>query len=394
MAIDDSFYTDQGLDFMPRIKYLLNPPTEEDKEDNNEVENLIVNAGIPTKNIIGGGGISSVSPATTLLEDFSRATTNRQNKLTNPDGLASMLYNFGLPQQRSVDQMKRDATAFNMAKLAGDTRQMPIFQNMNPDERIAAIKEYMADETSVGNYPAEDPRDVRFQFGIPTLTNILNRILPSSYYDKMTVPEQIYTQTKMGYTGPTIFGENTTGGNKDIFGRNVISGFGNYAEKQKKDIAKLDKYFGSELFDKRYGKDTVLEFDEETGQFKFKGPMADAANRMNKLNLIRYNYDKKGLKELEQIKEDTGYNEVAEANINRIKQKERSRRETLDDRGFKTSSGITTSRAGSENTATGGYGGGADMGGGAGSTTNEQGYTSGGAFSGLKEGGLARILGL
>ena len=131
MAIDDSFYTDQGLDFMPRIKYLLNPPTEEDKEDNNEVENLIVNAGIPTKNIIGGGGISSVSPATTLLEDFSRATTNRQNKLTNPDGLASMLYNFGLPQQRSVDQMKRDATAYNMAQLGPDFKQIGITSNMS-----------------------------------------------------------------------------------------------------------------------------------------------------------------------------------------------------------------------------------------------------------------------
>ena len=305
-----------------------------------------------------------------------------------------MLYNFGLPQQRSVDQMKRDATAFNMAKLAGDTRQMPIFQDMNPDERIAAIKEYMADETSVGNYPAEDPRDVRFQFGIPTLTNILNRIMPSSYYDKMTVPEQIYTQTKMGYTGPTIFGENTTGGNKDIFGRNVVSGFGNYIEKQKKDIEKLNKYFDSELFDKRYGEETVLEFDENLGQYVFKGPGAKEATRRNRLNLLRYNYDQKGIKEFEQIKEDTGYNEVAEANINRIKQKERARRETLDDRGFTTSGGIKTSRAGSENTATGGYGWGADMGGGAGSTTNEQGYTSGGAFSGLKEGGLARILGL
>ena len=49
-------------------------------------------------------------------------------------------------------------------------------------------------------------------------------------------------------------------------------------------------------------------------------------------------------------------------------------------------------RAGAEDTATGGFGGGKDIGGGAGSTTNEQGFTSGGQFSGLKKGGLAGIL--
>ena len=308
--LTDQQIRDAGILYLPLQQYLKDPfklPEEEAEET----------AALPVKftgsNVGGGGGGISNIPTNRLLTRFEDAVAARQKKLENPDLLAQKLYGFGFPKQRSVDQMMRDATAFNMAQLGPDFKQIGITPNMTGPEIRQAMAEYAADETSIGNYPVEDPRDVRFQFGIPTLTNILNRVLPSSYYDKMTVPEQIYTQTKMGYTGPTIFGENTTGGNKDIFGRNVISGFGNYAEAQKRDIERLDKYFGSELFDKRYGEDTVLEFDEETGQFKFKGPMADVANRMNKLNLIRYNYDKKGLKELEQIKDDIGFTDIMEA---------------------------------------------------------------------------------
>ena len=391
----DQYYRNvRNLDYMPRSKYMLNPPTVEDleKEDEGDVENLIVNPIVPTKNI-GGGGITSL-PTNQLMTDFGAAVQKRQQNLENPSFIAQKMYDFGFPQQRSVDQMMRDATAFNMAKMGGDTRGMPIFKDMDPVERLATINEYMADETSVGNYPAEDPRDVRFQYGIPNLSSILSRVLPNSYYDKMTVPDQIYTQTKMGYRGPTIFGANDSNLQKDIFGRNIVSGFGNYVEKQKKDIARLDDYFKSDLFAERYGKGTKLEFDEETGQFLFKGPGADAANRMNKLNLIRYNYDKKGLNEFEQIKEDTGYNEVEDARRNLIIRKEGTRRDVLDDRGFKTSGGITTSRAGSENTATGGFGGGADMGPTTSPGTSDQGFTDSGDFAGLKEGGLARILGL
>ena len=269
-----------GILYLPKQQYLADPflLPEEDQEDGGGGGGG-VNLTRPTN--VGSGGISTL-PAGQLMVDFEDAISSRQKRLTDPSPFAQKLYDFGLPKQRSVDQMMRDATAFNMAQLGPDFSQIGITSNMTGPEIRQAMAEYAADETSIGNYPVEDPRDVRFQFGIPTLGRILSAALPSSYYDKMTVPEQIYTQTKMGYTGPTVFGENTTGGNKDIFGRNVVSGFGNYVEKQKKDIAKLDKYFGSELFDKRYGE-------------------------------WEYYYDKKGLKEFEDIKDQTGFTEVEEA---------------------------------------------------------------------------------
>ena len=321
-ALDEYYRNVRNLEYMPRSKYLLNPPTlDELEEEDTVVDTPPVNPIAPIQNIGGGGGGGITSlPPNQLLGNFTSAVQDRQQSLENPSLFAQKLYDLGFPQQRSVDQMMRDATAYNMAQLGPDFKQIGITSNMSKPEIDAAMAAYAADETSIGNYPAEDPRDVRFQYGIPTLSSILSKVVPSSYYDKMTVPEQIYTQSKMGYRGPTIFGENTTGGNKDIFGRNVVSGFGNYVEKQKKDIAKLDNYFGSELFDKRYGKDTVLEFDEETGQFMFKGPKAAAANRMNKLNLIRYNYDKKGIDEFEQIKDETGFTDIERADKKRTEQ--------------------------------------------------------------------------
>jgi len=71
-------------------------------------------------------------------------------------------------------------------------------------------------------------------------------------------------------------------------------------------------------------------------------------------------------------------------------EKEKRRREIINQGGGgrQTTTGITTSRAGSEGTATGGFGGGADMGSAASSPgTSDQGFTSGGAFSGLRYGG-------
>ena len=310
-TLTDQQIRDAGILYLSPQKYLLNPFQLPEEEQEGEGGGGGGGGTTPSFSKTFSGGINTL-PQSQLMGGFEEALAARQKRLTSPDPFAQKAYDLGFPKQRSVDQMIRDATAFNMAQLGPDFSQIGITSNMTGPEIRQAMAEYAGDETSIGNYPVEDPRDVRFQFGIPTLGRILSAALPSSYYDKMTVPEQIYTQSKMGYSGPTIFGENSLP-NKDIFNRNVVSAFGNYAEKQKSDIAKLDKYFGSKAFDKKYGEDTVLEFNEETGQFEFVGPGAKIANQMNKLNLFRYNYDKQGLKDLEKIKDDTGFTDIMEA---------------------------------------------------------------------------------
>jgi len=310
MATDKEI-REAGFKYIPQQKYLQSPfqiPTAP--------EAPVINQGIVNTNAFtnsgGGGGISSL-PTNQLMPGFEQALAARQRRLTNPDPFAQKIYNMGFPKQRSVDQMMRDATAYNMNELGPDFSQIGITSDMTGPEIQQAMAEYGADETSIGNYPVDNPLDVRknLPFG---LTGILSRVLPSAYYDKMTMPEQIYTQSKMGYTGPTVFGANDSGLQKDIFGRNVVSSYGNYAKKQAKDIQKLDDLFESKTFTDKYG-DLTLEEDDE-GIFSFTGgtkKQIDLANKMHKLNLIRYNYDKKSLKELEDIKNQTGFTDIMEA---------------------------------------------------------------------------------
>ena len=59
--------------------------------------------------------------------------------------------------------------------------------------------------------------------GLPSFAGILASILPSSF-DNMTRGEQAFTYSQMGYTDPR-----TNMANKDAYGYNVVSAFGNYA---------------------------------------------------------------------------------------------------------------------------------------------------------------------
>ena len=291
-GIDKKIY-ESGIHFRPLQEYAMEEykwPTE----NTEGITNAGAAAGIPYTNAFtnAGGGAGSYAPRD-LLPGFDSAINARQNRLQNPNKFSEFLAKFGIGGQRSVDQMMRDSTAYNMNELG------PSYVTDS------------ADETSIGNYPVANPLGVRKNmFGV---SGILSRILPSAYHDKFTMPEQIYTQSKMGYTGPTVFGENNSGLQKDIFGRNTISASGNYAEKQAKDIQKLDDLFASDTFTNKYG-NLSLEEDEE-GNWGFTGgtkEQIDRANRMHKLNLIRYNFDKKGLKELEDIKDQTGFTDIME----------------------------------------------------------------------------------
>ncbi len=384
------FYSDRDREifnqyqYVPQEKYLQRPfqfPTQEEEETSAS------GSGISTLPVyMGGAGGGAPADVTNLLFDFKGATDTRQNRIENPNPFAQKLYDFGLPQQRSVDQMMRDATAYNMAQLGPDFKQIGITSNMSKPEIDAAMAEYAADETSIGNYPVENPLDVRPQLPFGA-TGILQAVLPDSYYDKMTMPQQIYTQSKMGYTGPTVFGENTTGGSKDIFGRNIRSGFGNYAEKQQRDIDKLDDYFSSDLFQDRYG-DTKLVQDE-FGNYTFVNvnnpALAAKANQMNKMNLFRYNYDKQGLQELKDIEDQTGYTDILKANKKRTEEIQRQLDAGTygrDDPPDRNLSDVTTESA----AKTSGVGGG-------GYTQSDSAREDrrGGQY-GFKEGGLAGIL--
>ena len=137
-----------------------------------------------TPNIIGsqinqgGPGDGPTRPTSEIVADFQETITNRQNKLNNPGKIANLIGDF-IPQQRSIQDML-----------------------------------------------ASGQVDTRLTGGIPLgIGSMIAKALPDKYYD-MSLADQITTQAYMGYTDP-----NTNMGNKDPFGLNVRSAFGNYAEK-------------------------------------------------------------------------------------------------------------------------------------------------------------------
>jgi len=131
---------------------------------------------LPVQGGGGGGGGGSNNPYD-LSTDFSQITLDRQKRLSqDPTGLNKFL----------IDTlgMKRPQTAEDIVNLGYRTPS---------------------------------------KFGIGAL-------LPDKY-GELPRADQAFIASRMGYTGPTVFGANDSGLSKDPFGLNTRSAFGNYAER-------------------------------------------------------------------------------------------------------------------------------------------------------------------
>ena len=182
--------------------------------------------------------IGSVSGGSGLIGDYMAATQERQNRLTNPNVPTSFISSLTGGGQRDIGEMIRSGEI--------DTKKFS---------------------------------------GIPLgVGSLIGKMLPDKYYD-MSLGDQVFTQAMMGYTGPTVFGENTSGLQKDPFGLNVRSGFGNYAEAVGENFNQLR----DTLMKDREG----VTFNEETGMFE--GINADAVNKQTQMIRNKYNFRKQQL---------------------------------------------------------------------------------------------------
>jgi len=76
-------------------------------------------------------------------------------------------------------------------------------------------------------------KDERKTSGIPLgISGLISKVLPDNYYDKMTLADQIFTQSQMTNKAiPELFlNSGNSIANKDEFGINKRSMFGNYGE--------------------------------------------------------------------------------------------------------------------------------------------------------------------
>ena len=208
-----------------------------------------------------------------LANNFLAATQQRRENLNNPNKIQELINSgitkIGMDPRRSIDEM---------------------------------IKSGQVDKKKFS--------------GIPSVSGILAQMLPDKYYD-MSLEDQVFTQANMGYDGPTAFGKNT--GNQDIFGINVRSGLGNYAEAVRKSFDNLEDQL-SDRIAKKYG----ATFNPITREFE--GPGAEEANRMTKMMRFKYGVQEKQLADkkifntqIEKIRERKA--KEAEALANAAKQK-------------------------------------------------------------------------
>jgi len=152
-------------------------------------------------------------------------------------------------------------------------------------------------------------QEPRFQPGI--IATIMGKL---DNYRNLPQADQAFIAQNMGYTGPTVFGENNSGLGKDPFGINTRSAKGNYAEYvDKKDVQLTDTLTkqGGKIFDK-YAVNPItgqvldeeeFSYDPITGKYTGTSAAAIAkANQMNKMNFTKLGFYKNKKKESEELR--------------------------------------------------------------------------------------------
>jgi hypothetical protein len=283
---DQSVY-DAGYKYIPQSQYLLNPYAIPQGTENE------VPSGIPAvyqstpmgANTMGG----ALQAGNINYGDFAKAGfdayANRQ-----PSPLVDDLY------QSKLDKSFLGFPSYQQQELTG------------PD-----MGEYIGSDTDI---PLELTRAGQIQKslqgfgqGIQSLGQKIGGFGPISMvlgsmdkFDTLPALDKQFIEQSMGYRGPTVFGENTTGGYVDPFGVNVRSAFGNYAEKVRDEFGSLGESLSGRLSDK-YG----ATFNTETGMFESEDE--EAARKANQMtNLMR----KKFVFRQQQIKQQEFDKKIAE----------------------------------------------------------------------------------
>jgi hypothetical protein len=214
MSPYDQQVYDAGFKYVPRSEFLLKP-FQIPQSGGGGGATGPVQPGLPSINMGGGGGggAAYTGGITSLTTDFQKAVDARQNRLNNPPDKF-----FGFDTMRDQQLTGADAG----------------FYDTIPQERTLAgnIQNFLTPQSA--NQIIEEGYTPKANIGI--LSNILGK------FDKFgTLPrgDQAFIASQMGYTGPTVFGDNQSGLSKDPFGLNVRSAFGNYAERVGKEATSL-----------------------------------------------------------------------------------------------------------------------------------------------------------
>ena len=265
----DQRIRDQGFNFVPFDRYLASPF---------QIPNIQTDPNT-------GAGIVSVFQPRRINDDNVQSFTNQ--------GVASLIDNFTTDtRNRYFDRQPTPLVDdLRQSKLDKSFMGFPSFREQQltgPD-----LGEFVGTDTDV---PLELTTAGRIQSGLANLRNAAGNVFSkamgfgpiSGIIGKMdrfsSLPEvdQAFINMNLGYTGPTVFGENTTGLSKDPYGINTRSAFGNYAQYVRD---KADEY--SDITDDEY--DNLSTFQKQKVDF--------------------YRQQQKKLAQIEKQKQQERYNE-------------------------------------------------------------------------------------
>ncbi len=267
MATDQEI-RDAGFKYVPQQKYLLNPfELPEDKEP-------VTNSGIVATNAFtnmgeGSGGALQVGDPMMNFDNYYNYTGNKYMMNQDRPNLDSYSDNAQKTFLNMPSYRQQELTGPDMGEYIASGTNIPLEQTMagNIQSKIEGAKGGIKNLIGM----------------IPSPSNLLNRIGIQNF-SSLSPADQLFIKTNTGYRGPTVFGENTGGGNVDPFGMNVESLFGNYAQGVRDNFSQLQ----DTLKNKDRG---AVTFNEVTGMFE--GEDADDANKQTKLIRQKFLFRKK-----------------------------------------------------------------------------------------------------
>ena len=250
-----------------------------------EEEKITETFGIPATTVFqnsGGGG--GAGPTFDLIGNFNQDTTAYNERVK--EGNRPMR-----PERRTANYNQPGQGVFT-------PEEQPTFKRK--------VSDFMYDNIPYINRPQsyEDIMTKGYQEpegpGMPSLIGFLNKMGIQNFAG-LPQADQAFIKSQSGYRGPTVFGENTAGGNVDPFKMNVESLFGNYAEAVKKDHTKLSDLFSATdkgSLQAKYG----VTWDEDEGIFK--GANAQKAMDMTKALRTRWRFRKNQVNKQGDIKKE------------------------------------------------------------------------------------------
>ena len=193
---DQNIY-DNVSKFMPQSKYLRSAPTFTAPTTEEEITETF---GIPNTNAFTNSGGDNYTGGYNFNNNgFQQAVDARQNRLNNPSDTF---------------------LGFNTMKDQEQTMMGKVQSFLTPQSAQSILE--------------DGYREPRFQPGI--IGTIMGKL---DNYRNLPQVDQAFIAKNMGYTGPTVFGDNNSGLGKDPFGLNTRSMFGNYAERVGVEAEKL-----------------------------------------------------------------------------------------------------------------------------------------------------------